>query len=98
MQKSLDWFLEQIPRTVKVHRYDKQTDSWSTFYRSISSEKDAQYHFEMQSEHRTYEENNPKRYGYKGTPTYKHDPFKSDQPVVRIHKSGLDDTCISCEG
>jgi len=91
------WFKGQEGRTVKIERWDKPTQTWRTFYRQIKNKKDAQYHFEMQSPERVYSENNPKRHGYKGTPTYKYDPLDSDEPVVRLHRTSFDDGCSACE-
>lgn len=71
-----------------MHRYDKETNRWVTSYRPLKSDKDAAYHFEMQSKDRTYQLNTQKI----------EDPFVSDKPLVRIHDSGLSGTCLSCEG
>lgn len=87
---SLDFF--EVGKTLKRIRYDVGTRQEKTSYVFIKDAKTAAYHHDLQDEYLRYDKNEPRRTGYKGDAGYKY------QPVIKIHDSGLDSTCIACEG
>lgn len=87
----LSWFEERKGKTIKRIAYDTRTDREKISYQPVTDES-VDYLFNLQSKNIRFEENNPK--------THRDfiDPFTNDAPIVRIHKSGMDDACFSCEG
>lgn len=93
MKHDIQWFLDHITskKTIKRTTYDTKTDKTRTSYQRIENEKQAEYLFGLQSDYISFADNIPSRSGKVD------DPFESDKPIIRVHKTGLADTCISCE-
>ena len=92
----IKWFLDHLEngKTIKRIAKDIITGKERISYQRVESKDQAEYLFGLQSDHISFEENEPRSHGYKKDKV--EDPFESDEPVIRIHKLDMDLGCESC--
>lgn len=93
MPHPFSWFEEQKGKTIKRIAYDRRTDKEKVSYQPVT-DKSIDYLYGLQSKTIRFEVNAPRSHGYKKDK--EDDPFTSDKPVIRIHKSGLSE-CEACQ-
>ena len=86
----IEWFEAQIPKTIVRVRINDDGEGIPS-YVQVKDKNYAEQYFCTQSDEMYYKENST------ASREKKNDPIDDMKPIIRIHRSGLADSCIARE-